>query len=300
MRAEVICQVRLFLREWAMSGRLGKRWAKQTINHAPKTYNQLMDQVMSENDFYQKIVQPGLKTAEKFIRSGYVNAAGLSKQTILNRRKKRLSELSSQYFINLKEGFQTIKNNVKNGQSKYAKSTAKYLLPFTGRRGIGKGLGPLAAGWLTGDTKIKRFLARTDKIIKGEPVLITAPEKAGRFRKALINQIIHSGTVIMRAMDMSEYVKELLHKGLHVDSELTNILEDTLIDENKAINNLVNSYQQKIFKPFKPGGNSPRLGSRHRGVGTVASHIDFFVEEIFNESKWQWETKLGLEIQVAR
>jgi len=39
-----------------------------------------------------------------------------------------------------------------------------------------------------------------------------------------------------------------------------------------------------VFKPFRPGGNS---------------HIDFFVEEIFNESKWQCETKLGLEIQVA-
>jgi len=281
---KVINQVRLYARNWPKINDLGEKWASQTITHAPKTFKNLKDLIKTEKDFPRKVIRSGLKAAMKFIRTGYINPSGISKKDILSRGKSRLNEAVLQYFIHLKEGFQNIEKTVKSSQSKYTRYTAQYLLPFTGRRGVGKGLGPLAALWLTGNQNVKNYLAETDKIVKGNPVLITNPQKAGQFRKRLINQIIHSGSVILRAMDMDKYVRELRHKDLPVDSELTTILKDTLCDENKRINNLVNRYQRMVFKPFRPGGNS---------------HIDFFVEEIFNESKWQCETKLGLEIQVA-
>ncbi|MFH1231352.1 MAG: hypothetical protein V1709_07650 [Planctomycetota bacterium] len=100
--------------------------------------------------------------------------------------------------------------------------------------GQGEGAFVLASEWLTGKTDCLNFFRDKDQRLQGHPVLITAPERASEFRRALRNKLAQAVMII----DVYNYAPDAVKK------------------QNDKINEFVNGFIRPEIRPFSPDGDS--------------------------------------------
>ncbi|MBI4711912.1 MAG: hypothetical protein HY762_01195, partial [Planctomycetes bacterium] len=218
---------------------------------APRTYRRLRAKIRTVQDFRKKIARPALKGYAPAIRPDILTKHKRTGKRVLEMLKNKLlkTDTARRYFANVKKTFQTVKGvpaqrfirKLESEGRWYGESLARYLLPFTGLKGVFKGLAPLAVMWLTGNKEFWKYFRRGYPDIKEEPIMITGPDKKAEFSRALHNRLIQAGSQLV-ATDW--------------DAEL-------IRSENDLNNELVNKYITDEFVRFSTGG---------------ASHIDFRTE----------------------
>ncbi|MBI4834250.1 MAG: hypothetical protein HY811_05475 [Planctomycetes bacterium] len=222
-----------------------EKWAKNTIDAAQKTYSQSKKAIRTKKDYEEKIAKPAGEMIDKFISKGKYK----SHEQIMNKLKDGKNLAAKKFFEKRKRAYESGKfaDDVQFSKKFYAQKWVKYNGPLRGyKKGGIKGLGALAVMALSADKDLKQFLKKdTDKIIDGVPFSIALPDKAGKFKNALRNQITRSGKyIIMMKCD------EKIMRG-----------------ESEIVNQLANKYRLPEITPFASGG---------------ASHIDFIAIEIPN------------------
>ncbi|MBI4835080.1 MAG: hypothetical protein HY811_09725 [Planctomycetes bacterium] len=240
-----------------------EKWAKNTIDAAQKTYSQSKKAIRTKKDYEEKIAKPAEEMIDKFISKGKYK----SHEQIMNKLRDGKNLAAKKFFEKRKRAYESGKfaDDVQFGKKFYAQKWVKYNGPLRGyKKGGIKGLGALAVMALSADKDLNQFLKKdTDKIIDGVPLSIALPDKAGKFKNALRNQITRSGKYIID----------------------TNYKEQSLRDENETVNRLANEYRLPEIAPFSPVG---------------VSYINFIAVEMSNPVK-PGETikQLGLDVQVA-
>jgi hypothetical protein len=239
-----------------------EKWAKNLTAAADKAYKHSKESIKTEEDFYQKIWEP----AER----GFVKSLGKidtpAKQLMIVKYRANKKKAAERYFRKLKLAYQTPKfaESVEFGKRRYEESWIIYVGPLRGDKKSGiKGLGSLGAMALSADKDLEKFLKPDIDEIEGAPLCITSPDKTGKFRFALKNLIIRSGTFI-------------IDEGYE---------PETIRIVTERLNQLAEQYRLTEIAPFSPNG---------------LSYINFIVVEIPNPVKADEMIKqLGLEIQVA-
>jgi len=240
-----------------------EKWAKNSTAAADKTYKHSKESIKTEEDFYQKIWEPGERN---FVKSlGKIDT--FAKQLMMVKYRAHKKKAAERYFRKLKLAYQTPKfvERVEFGKQWYEESWVIYIGPLRGDKKSGiKGLGSLGAMALSGDKDLEKFLKKDiDEVIEGIPVCIAPPDKIGKFSNDLRNLIIRSGTFIIEG-------------GYELD---------TIRIVSERLNQLVEQYRLPEFTPFSPAGTS---------------HIDFIVVEIPDPNNPDKMIKqIGLDIQVT-
>jgi len=239
-----------------------EKWAKNIIASSDKAYKHSKERIKTKEDFNEKIAKPSEQGFDKFLE-GLPPAV---KQRIMFKIRDSQEKAAKRYLQKREETYQTSKyaNSIEAGKKQYEESWIKFLGPLRGeKKSKTKGLGSLGAMALSADKDLKKFLKKdADKIIEGEPICVTSPDKASKFRNDVRNLIIRLGGIIIG----------------------TGYLSETIQNKNEELNQLVEQYRAPEIAPFKPSGDS---------------HIDFIVVEIPNPAKPDEMIKqLGLEIQI--
>ena len=253
-----------------------ENWVKKMIEAKEKTYRGLKKAIKTRKDFEEKIAKPTEKTIASFINPKWSSKHGLTYKDIMNKTRDSLAGAGKRYFQKRKDVFETGKyeEKLEYGRKEYARKWCKYLGPLRGyKAGNVLGLSTMAIMALTGDRKLVGYLRERNvrlpatggsaSGVKGEPLVITTPEKLGKFKKILDNRIVHWGSEIIT----SGYEERVIKQA------------------NAELNQLVNEYCQPEIAPFTPSG---------------ASHVDFIVEEIPDQARPGEKKKwLGLDILVS-
>jgi hypothetical protein len=245
-----------------------ENWVKKMIEAKGKTYRGLKKAIKTRKDFEEKVAKPTEKTIASFINPEWSSKHGLTYKDIMNKTRDSLARAPKRYFQKRKDVFETGKyeEKLEYGRKEYARKWCKYLGPLKGyNAGNILGLSTLAIMALGGNRKLVGYLRERNVRVEGEPLVVTTPEKLGKFKKILVSRIVHWGSEIIT----SGYEEVVIKRA------------------NQDLNQLVNEYRREDIIPFTPGG---------------ASHIDFIiVEEIPHPLKPGEKIKqLGLEIQVSK
>jgi len=247
-------------------------YIKGWVSAAPKAYRHLKKALPDTKAVIAKLIKPSLKARQSLFNPEYYTRRGIQIKDIpapdqddLERWARRWLKKMQYVFGDTKE----LSRKMKFRPEIYLKEMARLNLPFMGFKDIIRGVGPVAARWLTGDQSVLGLIGSGDTF-EGGPVDITrsgpvptsrrgqAPRPgrgsplAARFRGRFIRQILKTGSQIIKL----KYWPDQIDKG------------------NDKINRLVIRYARDKFVPFTPGG---------------ASHVDFMIEV----------TRLFLDIQVS-
>jgi hypothetical protein len=239
-----------------------EKWAKNTAAAADKAYKNSKKSIRTEKDFYQKIWEP----AER----GFVKSLGKidtpAKQLMMVKYRAHKKTAAERYFRKLKLAYQTPKfaERVEFSKRRYEESWIIYVGPLRGDKKSGiKGLGSLGAMVLSADKDLEKFLKPDLDETQGTPICIAPSDKTGKFRFALKNLIIRSGTFIIDG---------------GYDIETIQIVSERL-------NQLVEQYRLPEIADFESNGDS---------------YINFIVVERTNPANPDEMIKqLGLDIQVS-
>ena len=223
---------------------------KGWVSAIPKTYRHLKKALPDTKAVIAKLIKPSLKARQSLFNPEYYTRRGIQIKDIPAPSQDDLEIWARRWLKKTQYVFQDVKElsrKMKFRPEIYLKEMARLNLPFRGYKDIVRGVGPVAARWLTGDNSVLPLLAG-DEVIKAPAVDITRPGQAPRFRGKFINQIVSAGSQIIKL----KYRPDQIDKG------------------NDKINRLVTGYARDKparrsggFVPFTPGG---------------ASHVDFIME----------------------
>ncbi|MFH0889237.1 MAG: hypothetical protein V1871_08540 [Planctomycetota bacterium] len=242
-----------------------ERWAERYYQGLRHTSAQQRKAVPNQKAFFEKIAQPILDkfrylTEPEF--KDFVSRKGRDWEDIYARMKYRLLDprTARKYLKYTKKAYQ-VKDGVKAKDIKdwlpYAAANYAMEMTFGAWRYLGpisdsgEGAFVLVSEWLTGKTDCLNFLRDKDQRLQGHSVLITAPERASEFRRALRNKLAHAVMII----------------------DIYNYAQDEVKKQNDRINEFVNGFIRPEITPFSIDGDS----SRNNRDSAHASHINFVV-----------------------
>jgi len=266
-----------------------ENWVKKMIEAKGKTYRGLKKAIKTRKDFEEKIAKPTEKTIASFINPEWSSKHGLTYKDIMNKTRDSLAGAGKRYFQKRKDVFETGKyeEKLEYGRKEYARKWCQYLGPLKGyKAGNILGLSTMAIMALVGERSLVDYLRVRNVRVEGEPLVITTPEKLGKFKKILVSRIVHWGSEII---------------GLGFEAQ-------DIKRANQELNQLVNEYCREDIIPFTPAersGVQTNVGSgdssRNNRDSVATSHIDFIVVEINDPTNPNKKKKwLGLEIQVSK
>ena len=225
-----------------------ENWAKKYEQGLSHTLAQQRKAIPNQKAFFEKVARPILDGSKYWISpecNGVVSRKGRTGEDIYARMKDRLLDRKTarKYFRNTQLAYQTrdgieakrIKDWLPYAAAYYAMEMTfgawRYLGPINS---IGEGAFVLAGEWLTGRMDCLNFFRDKDERVQGHPVLITAPERASEFRKALRNKLARCVAII----------------------DIFNYAPDKVREENDKINDFINGFALPEIKPFKTEGGS--------------------------------------------
>ena len=222
----------------------------RTYQSAAKTYKGLRRKIKNVKDFQAKIARPAFKAYAPFIPPDAINKRKFTGKKVLELLKEKLMkrETARKYLANVKKTFQTVDGipakrflkKIEDDGEWYSQSLARHLIPFTGLKGVLKGLAPLAVLWLTGNKSFWKHRVMIIPEFKAQPIMVCSPDKKADFSRALHNRLIQAGSRLTS----------------------TNWDEKVIQIENELTNQLVNKYLSDEFISFSSNGES---------------HIDFVI-----------------------
>jgi hypothetical protein len=228
-------------------------WLARTYQSAAKTYQGLRRKIKNVKDFQDKIAKPAFKNYVPFFPKDVIFRGKFTGKKILELLREKLMKAKTgrKYLANVKKTFQTVDGipakrflDKLEGQGVlYGESLARHLIPFTGLKGVLKGLAPLAVLWVTGNQIFWKHWQHKPMIIpelKAQPIMVCAPERKADFSRALHNRLIQAGSRLTS----------------------TNWDQNLIRSENNLTNQLVNKYLDDELIPFSSGAES---------------HIDFII-----------------------
>lgn len=244
-----------------------EKWKRSMIAAGPKMAEGIKKSISGVGDYARKIGKHSIKDKIQFIKPNYRSKHGRTYKNIID-----------SMITNMPNGYNKFKG--KTGQAfgdeakqfsaaieakayQAALKTSRNVFPFGGYKNQIRGVGPFAARWLSGDHKVLELTLPQDMDLEGGPVLITQPERAGEFRKRLINRIKQAGAQIVRYNKFNQV---------------------TIDRENAITNQLVNEYVRPIRTDVPPDGTTSN---------GVQVRVDFVVENDLLYLKI--EVRLGLQ-----
>lgn len=228
-------------------------YIKGWLRSAPKAYRHLKKALPDTKAVIAKMIKPGLKARQSLFNPEYYTRRGIQIKDIPAPSQDDLEIWARRWLKKMQYVFQDIKElsrKMKFRPEIYLKEIARLNLPFRGYKDIVRGVGPVAARWLTGDKSVLSMIGPGDTF-KAPPVDITRSGQAPRFRGRFINQILAAGSQIIKL----KYRPDLPVRGRTQTGKTDK--------GNEQINRLVTGYARDKFVPFTPGG---------------ASHVDFIME----------------------
>ncbi|MEW6026797.1 MAG: hypothetical protein AB1599_05860 [Planctomycetota bacterium] len=223
-----------------------RRWTEKYEQGLRHTYSQQRKAIPNQNAFFEKIAQPNLDWYRMFTKPEFKHLVSQRDRTwddiyYIMENKLRQPKTAHKYLKNTRKAY---KDEVRAGLLKdylpYAAAYYAIEMTFGAWRYLGsinesgEGAFVLASEWLTGRMDCLNFFRDQDERLQGHPALITAPERASEFRKALRNKLSQSVTMI----DVFNYGQDRVRK------------------ENDRINEFVNGFLKTEMKPFKTDGES--------------------------------------------
>jgi len=181
--------------------------------------------VSTYEEYIKNIAQPQLDAFIKSFNPEFVSRSDLNAEQII--RKKRNYLFSKEAYENYikKLSPQRIEQILENIPLNAAKYAAKMTFGDWRLEGALK----IILGWLGGNKKITSALRNQDKLIQGEPVLITLPERAGEFK-------IKLRALLKRMLDIIQHA--------HYDPKV-------ITEENDRLNQFVDSYSPEFVVSIK-------------------------------------------------
>lgn len=230
--------------------KISQYWVARTYQSAAKTYKGLRRKIKNVKDFQAKIARPAFKAYAPLFPKGAIIRGKLTGKKVLELLKEKLmkTKTARQYLANVKKTFQTVDGipakrflkKIEDDGEWYGQALARNLIPFTGLKGVLKGLAPLAVLWLTGNKSFWKHRVMIIPEFKAQPIMVCSPDKKADFSRALHNRLIQAGS----RLTSTNWDKELIRS------------------ENDITNQLVNKYLAEEFIPFSSGSES---------------HIDFLI-----------------------
>lgn len=225
-----------------------ERWAEQYYQGLRHTSAQQRKAIPNQKAFFEKIAQPILDKFSYLTKpelKGLVSQKGRDCEDIYARMKYRLLDpkTARKYFKYTKKAYQVkdgvkakgIKDWLPYSAANYAMEMTfgawRYLGPIDGQ---GEGAFVLASEWLTGRTDCLNFFRDKDQRLQGHPILITTPERASEFRRALRNKLAQAVMII----------------------DVFNYAQDKVNEQNDKINEFVNGFIRPEVMPFMTDGGS--------------------------------------------
>ena len=215
-------------------------WVASMKKAAPKIKKGLRKTIANFKAYAKKMSRPSRKTLQEWLNPNYRTKRGLSyKQVIIMAKAHE------------RTGYNKFKKKIERAFKKMWGKETKYFLeaidyrayraclrmsrlnlPFTGYGDQIRGVGPFAARWLSGDETVKYLIIDQDNLISGNPVMITRPNRAARFRNKFISRMRQAGSRIIKSG----------YRAIRTENNLTN--------------KLVNKFIRPDIVPFITGGNS--------------------------------------------
>jgi hypothetical protein len=225
-----------------------ERWAQAYYQGLRHTSAQQRKAIPTQKAFFDKIAQPILDKFKHFTGPEFkdlVSQKGRTFEDIYERMKyKLLNPRTARKYLKYTRKVYQVKDGVKakgikdwlpyagaNYALEMTFGTWRYLGPINGQ---GEGAFVLASEWLTGKADCLNFFRDKDQRLQGHPVLITVPERASEFRKALRNKLAQTVMII----------------------DVYNYAQDKVREQNDKINEFVNGFIQPEIEPFKTNGDS--------------------------------------------
>jgi hypothetical protein len=212
-------------------------------------------------EYIEKIAKPRLEAFIKSLNPEFVSRAGLTAEQIIRKQREKLFS-STAYENYIKDiPVEQILDKIPLNAAKYATKMTFGDWRLVGSLTTGGASAmKIVLGWLDGNLpeparmtirsggltsgqagkKITSAFRRQDKLIQGEPVLVTLPERIGEFKREL-------RTLLRRVLDIiqcAHYAPSVVAK------------------QNDRLNQFMNDYRCPELEPFSTGG---------------VSHIDFIV-----------------------
>ncbi|MDI6788885.1 MAG: hypothetical protein QME51_10980 [Planctomycetota bacterium] len=225
-----------------------QKWADSYYKRIPHIRVALRKKVRFQKAYRKEIAQPLIEAYQKIFGDSNLNRKPWRGHTQEHMIQALIYEILSResarnYLRNLDKAY-GIKDGVRAPRLKkrlpfYA---AYYALKMTFRNwrylgpidGQGEGGFVLAGEWLTGRMDCLGFFRDKDQRLQGHPVLITAPERASKFRLALRNKLAFSLTRI----------------------DNSNHAPDVVREQNDGFNEFVNDFIRPEIEPFRSDGDS--------------------------------------------
>lgn len=234
---------------------LAVKWLKGYYNRVVYTGEAQKEAIPDARTFRRKVAKPLLKVFPKFLNPKFVNKSELDARTIIMKHADGLKRPTA------------FKRYQKNAEIKYEtrdRIPAEYIkakLPlsavyYTEKMSFGPwviagALNPkrdklpikpysgkptlsIIIGYLSGDVLIPDYLRRPDKLIAGQPSLVTRPSRLGEFQTKL-------RTRLRRAVS---------------NIQISNYAPEVVQQENDKTNQLVDSYRRSGISPFQTDGDS--------------------------------------------
>jgi hypothetical protein len=272
---------------------LAYKWLRAYYNRVVYINEARKEAIPDRKTFRRKVAQPLLKVFPEFLNPKFVSRSELSAHDIIMKHAYglKMPDAFKQYHKHAEIKHQTrdgipakyIKEKLPSGAVSYTEkmSFGTWCLagPLNPKRDIipispctGKPPLSIIVGWLSGDVLLPEYLRRKDKLIKGEPCLITRPSRLSEFQVELRTRLRRA----LGNIQVSHYDPEIVQR------------------ENDRTNQLVDSYKRSGIASFQTGG---------------ASHLNFIVytetAELMNGAKITeisnqiWQYFIGKDAKIA-
>ena len=225
--------------------RMSNDWRQSTKDKADSGNQKRLEIIRNEMDYKVKLAGPASEAYAPFPSAGFRSRSGKNRDDIVKAQAKHILATFSKYEAKLIRTFEEIegeiakryKDSVDNAVDSYSTRTAKWCLPFTGEKTIGKSITGIAPLWLTDDPTTERHIRGADQILAGGPVNVakTTPDTRSALKAALAQQLTRSGVIIIEG----------------------DFQPSVMLKENDALNSIINGLQDSVtYVPFATGGAS--------------------------------------------
>jgi len=201
-----------------------------------KAYKRLREAVPDIDTVIEKIIKPGIKGSKDLFKPDAVTTTGQKIKDIPMPTLADMEKWAKRWFKKTKHAHRydskEYLESIKNMAGFWAK-TMLSTLAIKGFKDKIRGVGPIAASWLTGALTVLEKINRKE-IIEGEPFDIIRAGYGGTFRKTFNSKIVSVGRPV---------IAKKYQPG-------------DIIYANEQINRLVNAFALNKFVRFTPGGDS--------------------------------------------
>ncbi|MFH0887727.1 MAG: hypothetical protein V1871_00775 [Planctomycetota bacterium] len=219
---------------WEVAGDMALRWKENLKNAAPYMFDRIQAKIPDDGTFINEMVTPANKAYRGLLNPSFISKSGRSADGIGNAQGKNMGNKFSKWLKGLQDSFgevngvpaKAFKDKIDASIDNWANAVADKTIRLTGDKIRGRGVTPITALYLVGDTRATSWTKQGD-LSDGAPYNITLDTERTAVKAAVQQRLLQGGMMVIN----SEYQPSAIDEQNALNAALlTKLREATRCD----------------------------------------------------------------------